>query len=498
MSERAVASRPALHLGARGLLAAWHGPLGPAVCRFDTWQRARPRFVRGIGHAGADRPVVPALRRDGDEIEVAWCEEDGAWSVRLDLDGAPRSEARLRHPAASAVAFGGAVLFAADPEGVVAIRPGDAAPLRLVSERRPGFAIDAAALAAEALVVFHVAGERSWGAASVPPRGAPTVVRHDLRAACESLRVRSVGSRAAVALGLAGGACRLAIVGAAAKVIERPHEVFDRSHGALRWPEVVWTDNRWTALAYRPADEGLVVEAVAGAFALPRCAGPFAAGFFNQRFYALEIEPRGEAVELRLWRVGADGKEPQQRVVELPLDDQAERRVARSVRATLQSVAHEIEARADYRGGSVRPELSRDGAALSMRDDDGIVTLRARPVLDGGVDGAPDAAVAVRVESAMGEGLAVTPAPSSLVRLARWIRARWSSEERARAEAREAEARTLAEALDARVEGVELAGNTLVLHLLLQVMPSPDQLVRWLRRLRDAQARLTADPARLS
>lgn len=477
---------PALLMGAHGILAGWHGALGPVIARFDRYSQRRPRYARGLGNPGADLPSAPAIRIDGAVGHVAWCEEDGAWLARFDVAGGALSDARLALEGARRVAFGGPVLFGADALGIVALPLDEPdASRRVVSVRREGHLLDGDSLRGEPVLAFCHPKEPAWGVVAMPPGRDPVVVKHRLRARCRSIRLRAVGSRAAVMLGLEGDRVRLALVGQGAKAIERPHDVFARGTGPLRAPQVVWTDDRWAALAHDPHGDRLVVQPVGDkgvGFAFPRCEGPFAAEYFHKRFYALEVEPGAEGAELRLWRADRDGGRQQQRVVEVHPEDRAARRVARDVRFVLRGVAHRIETSADYRTQAPRPTLSRDGATLRMEDERGSLTLRARPAEEGGLR--------VRVASALGEGGDPGEIPSSLVRLARWIRSRWSAEERARAEAEERWARALAEGLGARVESVESAGNQLVLALLLAALPDPERLERWLRRLRDEQAEL--------
>lgn len=478
MSEAPPRDRPSFAIGGFGVVAAWHGPLGPAVVWFEKWSRKAPQLALGLGHAGADLPTPPAVRREGKRLVVAWCEEDGAWSCEVDLESGEASEPVHRIEGARRVAFGGEVLFAADHKGLLALRPDEDAPLRVLAERRESVRLSGVRVRDEAVLAFVHPGDSAWGTVSVPARGEPSAVKHDLRAPCFGVRARAVGSRAAVMLELAGGGARLALLGRGGKVIERPHEVFPKGVGGLSSPDVVWTDDRWTAVAHRPDHDDLLFEPVGGKgdrFSLPRCAGPFCAHFFHNRFYALEAEPRADAAELRMWRADPDGGRPQQRVIEVVLDNAEARRAARDVRALWRGLAHRLETSADYRTHRARPVLDPDGATLRVVDAAGRVTLSARPAEEG---------VSLRITSAKGEDDLAAETPSSLVRLARWIRRTWRAEARAEVEARETWARGLAEPLSATVREVEVAGNTLVLWLMLARLPDVDTFERWLRMLR--------------
>jgi hypothetical protein len=327
---------------------------------------------------------------------------------------------------------------------------------------------------------------------SLPAKGRPRVVRHASREPCDDVRVRAVGSRAAVMLELADHRVRFALLGQGAKVIERPHAVFSRAAGRLGSPEVVWTDDHWTAMAHQRDEDALWVEPIGqkgASFTLPRCAGAFAARFFHKRFYALEVEPRGERAELRLWRSEPDGGSPQQRTLEVGLTRADERRLSRDIRHTLKDLSHRATTRGDYRTQIVRPALERDGATLRLHDEGGVLTVSARPGEEG--------TLSLRVALGTGDVSEIEDAPSSLVRLARWVRLRWSEHERAADEARVAWANMLAEALGGRVSRFDAAGATFVLGVVLPALPDPETLDRWLRRVREearGEARSIVDP----
>jgi hypothetical protein len=461
------------------------------VARFDTWSRERPVFVRGLGHAGADLPAVPAVWVTRDGIVVAWCEEDGAWVRALDLAGAAVGRPALAVPGATAVAFAAgrarATLFAADADGVAALEVGPdgrpaGEPLRAVAERRAGAMLAATRIRDEAVLVYGHRGVEGWGVASVRG-GEVTAVKHD-SAPCEAVHAQGVGSRAAVVLELRGGRVRFGLLGPGARVIERPHPVFAPGVPPLAAPQVVWTDDDWTLLAHEPGTDRLRVQPSSerlAPFVLPRCAGPFAAGYWVQHLFALEVEPDASGAELRLWRCARDGSEPQQRVTPLALDDRHERRVRLEARQALGDLAYRVGGARGYRSRPTRPELSRDGGTLRLRDGEGRLRVRLEP--------AREARLSMRITSALGDEPSLPETPSSLVRLARWIRERLSAEARQRAEAERAWARELARALDASLRDVQRAGDTVVLHLALDAPPEAERLQRWLRRLREEQAR---------
>ncbi|HJL14051.1 MAG TPA: hypothetical protein RMH99_00275 [Sandaracinaceae bacterium LLY-WYZ-13_1] len=488
---------PAGWLGTRGLAVAWHGPLGPAVARFESWSREAPSFVRALGHAGADRPATPALWARRDHLLVAWCEEDGAWIAPVGWDDGAVGEARLVLPGARTVAMVGdgerGALFGADAEGLVHVAvDGDgrprSEPARAVAERRAGVVLSATWLRDEALLIHVHRGAEGWGVVSV--RGdAVTAVDHRTGGACEAVDARAAGSRTGVVLERAGGGVRFALLGPEGKVIERPHAVFGPTAPPLVSPQVVWTDDDWTLLAREPCDDRLWVHPASHRrepFELPRCDGPFAAAYWVQHLFALELDPTPEGGEMRLWRCTRDGASPQQRITALRIEGAPTRRRRLEVRSTLGSLADRLGAAAGYRDRARRPRLSRDGGSLSLHDERGRLRVTVEPGAKD--DGAPG--LALRVSSALGDDPRLPETPSSLVRLARWIRARLSPAVREREAADRAWADELAGALGATAGRVERAGATLLLELWLEALPEVERLARWLRRLRDEQAGL--------
>lgn len=483
-------ARPALHLGARGLVFAWHGPLGPMIARYASWSRERPEWVRGLGHPGADLPGIPELAAAGGGIVAAWCEEDGAWTSYLDDDGGEDGP-RLVLPGAARVAIaeggGGAALFGADERGIAAVELDErgvprAEPRRLLSETRPPAALSAARARDESLCVAIHQGDAEWIAMTLGASG-PSVVRHPHRRRIDDARVRAVGARAAVLL--AGeGTVEMALLGAGGKVVERPHAVFPIGTARLAWPDAVWVDDHWVVLAREEAAGRLLAQPVGekgAAFAFPRCEGPFAAAHRSQAFYALEVVPIADDAELRLFRCTVDGDEQQQRVDRVPNPAAPALRERRAIRHALGGLAEQLRHARGYRDAALRPALGRAGATLELCDDLGRLGVSAHPEAEGGV--------ALRVSSALGDAPPLPPAPSSLVRLAGWVRARFSPVARQTLEARLAWARALARALGAELARVDRAGSTVILELTLPAMPPAEALVAWLRRLRDEQAR---------
>ncbi|MEZ4339350.1 MAG: hypothetical protein R3B82_22230 [Sandaracinaceae bacterium] len=486
MSERA---RPGFYLGSLGLIFTWHGPLGPMVARYGSWSRERPELVRGLGHPGADRPVTPALEVTSEGVVVVWCEEDGAWASCLAEDGAEDGP-RLVLPEAASIALAGGRdglrLFGGDEGGVVSIAL-DARgaprgePVRHVTETRPPPQLTATRLRDERLCVAVHPGEPDWTSIAVR-EGEASVVRHRGRRPLEDARAQAVGGRAAVLLA-GGGRIEIALLGPGGKVVERPHAVFPVGTGHGAWPDAVWVDDHWVVLARDVTAGALVVQPLGDKgepFGFPRCEGPFAAAYRSQTFYALEVGlVDDDEAELRLFRCDRRGEGQQQRVDRVPNPEAASLRERRAIRHALGALADHLRRARGYRDAAIRPALGREGASLEMADGDGCMRLTARPDPDGGV--------ALRVESSLGGEGALEPPPSSLVRLAAWVRTRFSSAAREAVAARATWARELAEGLGARLARVERAGTALVLELRLDAMPPAEPLQTWLRRLRDAQ-----------
>ncbi|MCB9598314.1 MAG: hypothetical protein H6719_36710 [Sandaracinaceae bacterium] len=484
-----LGARPALYLGSRGLAFAWHGPLGPMVARYDTWSREQPSLVRGLGHPGADLPVTPEPYVTSAGLVVVWCEEDGAWASCLDLEGGAEDGPRLVLPGAARIAVApraeGATLFGADELGIQSVElDARGAPLReparRVTETRAPATLSAASLRDEGLCVAVHTGDPEWTALSVRD-GAGATVRHRHRRPVDDARVRSVGGRAAVLL-TSDAEIELALVGPGGKVIERPHTVFPVGTGRLAWPDAVWVDDHWVVLA-RDVEAGVLrahpLSPKGTAFTFPRCDGAFAAAYRSQAYYALEIEPKGDDAELRLFRCGKTGEQQQQRVDTVPNPDARALHQRRAIRRSLAALADQLRRARGYRDSALRPALGREGSTLELVDDRGRLTVSARPD--------PEEGVSLRVASALGEEAELEAAPSSLVRLAAWVRRRFSAAAREALEARRAWAEALAVDLGARLEGVERAGTTVVLDLHLDALPHAEALQSWLRRLRDAQ-----------
>ena len=489
--------RPALTIGSHGLVAAWVGDLGPTVARLEAWSRERPSFVRTLGSPGADLPAVPALWRHSDGLVVAWCEDDGAWVARLAWEDGAVSGARLAIEGAREVAIAGgandAVLFGADPSGITALPIGPdgatlAAHARFETEHRAGARI-AAARAHDASLLVHIQpGVDAWTSVALR-RGSGASVRHPLSAPCTDAFVESAGGRAGVTLELEGGVARFGLLAADGKVIERPHAVFGRGSAALGAPTALWTENEWTVLAHERDEGRLRVQPTGGKnppFTLPRCAGPFAASYYAKHIHVLEAEPRGELTELRLWRCARDGAEPQQRILHVECDDAGPRRARREVRRSLSLLADRVSHARSYRDQRARATLAREGDTLRVVDDGGSTSVRAHPEGEG---------LALRIVSTTGGPEDIEETASSLFRLASWVRRRVSSAARARAEAERAWATELAAQLGAELERVERAGSTLILELRCGALPDPDELARWLRRVREEQRGRAAEAA---
>lgn len=478
-----------MHLGQDGLVVGWSSPIGPAVARFETWAREAPVFARTLGNPGRDRAVAPLVWPIGGRLVAIWCEDEGAFCATLSLDGGTSSEPALLVPGSRAIALAPAeeraTLFAADDAGIVRVELDmHGAPLtpprRAVAARRVGAVLAAGRLRDEAVLAFVHRGEASLGVVATR-RDDEVVVRHPLRAAPDGVSLHAAGGRAAIALEL-DGALQIAMLGAGGRLVERPRPLLERSGLTLGSPRVVWTEDRWTLLAHDRGADRLIAaplgdEAPAREeFTLPRCQGPFAAAYWARCFYALELTPEGEGGELRLWRAARDGGDAQQRVTQLVLDDARRRRARLATRDALVSLSSRMT-RASYRDASARPELARDGAALTVLDEDGRLTVGLTP---------DDSGVRLRVASSLGDDARLPEAPSSLVRLARWVGHRLSSDARTEAARERAFGEARASELGGTLIRLERAGAALVLELALAALPDVDALEPWLRALRRA------------
>ena len=455
--------------------------------------------MRGLGHAGAEVDETPALLVGGDFVVPFWCEEDGAWGARYDLEGNQVSRPSLVLPGARRIALASsrerAVLFGSDGKGLLSLRVDGlgeplADPVRHLGETRPPALLSAVRVRDESLCVAVFPGEGSWLTLSVGAADS-ALVRHRHAAPIHDLRARSVGSRAVVLLSTPSKV-ELAVVSGSGRVIQRPHEVFPRGMTGLQWPDAVWADDRWVVLAQAADAEVIHAQPLAkkggskaaGArpmFSLPKCAGPFAAAYHSQTYYALEVDALVDHAEMRLWRCSKTGDQQHQRVNDVVHAGAGVRRRQREVRSALGALALRMGEARGYRGTSARPALARDGASLELLDERGRLNVSVHPETE-------SEDLALRVASALGDDPVLEEAPSSLIRLATWIRRRLSSAAREAEALRMAWAAGLAAEIDARVARVDHSGNTLVLELLVEALPSSDTFQRWIERVRDAQA----------
>mgnify|MGYP001560682740 CR=1 FL=1 len=215
-------------------------------------------------------------------------------------------------------------------------------------------------------------------------------------------------------------------------------------------------------------------------FTLPQCDGPFSAAYRSQTYTTLELEPIEDHAELRMWRCDKRGSSQQRRVVLVENQDAARIRQRRTVRRGLDALAERMSRSRGYRDVPARPELGRDGTTLELLDDEGRLSLIVQEAETPG-------AFALRVVSALGDDPELPEAPSSLIRLAQWVRDRLTPGARERGDARLAWARARASDGGGRVLGVQRAGNTVVLQLELADLPPSETFLRWLTRVRAEQ-----------
>lgn len=483
------AQAPRVLVGRDGFAVGWHGPLGPCVARFEAWTRERPLYARALGHAGADLPVVPALWLTRGSLVAIWCEGEGAFAQAID-DGGGARDPLLVHAGATAIALARsddrATLFCADERGIVRVELDAAArPLgparRCDSERRAGAVLSAARVRDQAVCAFVHRGGSSLGV--IATRGAEElVVRHPIAGSARSVAIASSGGRAGVAVEQEGDRVLVGVLGPDGKFVERPRPALERTLLRAGAPRVVWTEDAFTLLVHERAGDRLHVAPLGPSgveITLPRCEGPFAAAYWAQHFFALEVSPDEDGAELRLWRFARDGSGQQERVSRVDQPDAAPRRTALAARRVLTSLSESMARAHGYRDVEERPALSPDGATLTLLDGDGRLTVTAAPY---------EERVRMRVASTLGDDARLPEAPSSLVRLARWVKERLSSVAREQAAADRAWAEALAAELDAAVLRMDRAGAALVLELVLAELPLAARLDRWLRRLRDEHA----------
>ena len=388
MSEGAL-SRPAFHLGSRGMVIGWHGALGPVVARFESASREEPAFVRGLGHPGADLPVPPAILVRADAVVAFWCEEDGAWSCRVSYVTGEPSDPRLVLEGVERIALAEpgsrARLFGADPRGIVSVLVdadsgaplGD--PIRHVTEERPPPSLDATAIRDEALLVACHPGDREWTV--VTQKGAAgTNVRHRHRVPIDGVRARAAGGRAALLFETARGV-EVAFVGGGGKVIERPHAAFETGASHLASPDAVFCDDHWVVLAHDPRGDELRMGPLGdkgSPLAVPGCGAPFAAIYRSQSYHALAVRPVGDGAELCLFRCDKRGAKQSKRVTPIAAGNAPALRRRREVRTALGALADRMSSHRGYRDRIAKPELARDGSALSLLDERGRLSLSIR------------------------------------------------------------------------------------------------------------------------
>lgn len=463
---------PAVILDARGLTVGVSDPLGPVVARFESWRRGAPVFCRHVGVVGTALAAVPALHASREGLWVAWCEEDGAWMCALDWEDGAATTPRLVLEGAAQIALAGdggqATLFAADAEGIAAVdlRASDDGPegagpsRRLLTERRAGARLAAAVLRDERLLVWAFAGDEAWGTSC--GRGERwTTVRHPLPGAVRDVRTSAGGGRVAVTID-AGEETRLAILGAGARVFERPHPFFPTGTPPLRSAAPVWVEDRWAVLAAAP-DQTLRARLEAQPpFALPALGPSLTFRHRAKHLYAFADQPGA----LQLLRCDREGHAVQRRTLPLEPVDADTRGLRQRVRATLAAVVE--RGATGYRDASQIPSLDRDGAELTMGAHR---RLRLEPH-----EGA------LRLSLVDRDG----PAPSGWIgRALRAATRRWRpSARRADAEAR-AWTDELARALDATVTEYALTPGGLTLELSCPSLPEAADLARWWRRVRE-------------
>ncbi len=508
----------------RDLVVAWHAPWGPSlgrVVRGQSGDRSATdvsAFLLGAPASTGVR-VPPQLVPVGERLGCAWVDREGGAFALLDEPHdhigatpatifAPRAArgstvltigerhdlGRSARAIATAPSEGSRAWIAmATADGVLGgevSRDGrvtlEAAPWIARQGAVPRLAL--ADVRGQPILCAVVPGERELMVVRLE-NGRAVTVTHQLDHRVADLAVEPAGSRLAVALVESEGARVLcAYVDARGRLTERPVAQIDRYAGehvvsAIEGVSVVWVDDAFRLIA-RDAT-------LRTAFVLPflgpvgervgvvgRVAGPPEARFVAPRLEIAALAHDDDEGWLLLARTKVDGSEaaPLELRLAPPFEVARERGLSRA-HACCVEVARTL-AGASYRDTALVAETTMDGARLALEGTGQSIELR---FLD-------DREFLVSLTT-RGDDTTLAVDESSFGKLARWVRQRLSSRARTLA-AYEAEwaARIAKELGESRVRESEIRASSAtgaVLEVVLDAVPRPDLLVRWIQRVRE-------------
>lgn len=477
--------------GPPGLALAWNGTFGTAVAWMRSPSAVRPDWCRHVGRetGGVGQPRIAFSGPD--EIVVSWCEDDGA---RVAVLGATGGEARfgpfpfLPNAYQSAIATNGrrVLVAAVDGEGIVAVDAHtsdsieSAKLVRIVVQRGLDPCLAATELGDGWLVVCSLADEQMLGLC-VLAGGAVRDVRHRVSAKVNAVDAAAAGSSAAVALGYDGAHAErvdVALVGSDGKLNQRPHVYLEDLGARFVAPRVHWMESRFVATAIEAATGELVFgvggsRLPTGLSSLPETS---AVASYAERVVAIGVTEDGGATSLVHASCRQDaGGASMGRMALVPTDGEARARRSRARRVLVESATR--LGGPGYRSVEAAIEIEPDRLEMSVRRAGGSARARVEP--------ADDDTWRVSIATwtdANGDA----PAPTrSVVRLARWLRARWSEEERHAAEAARRWADSVAQIIGARVSGLDWVTGARAVTFEAPSMPSAEVISRAITRALD-------------
>lgn len=467
-------------LARHGLGVAWNGTYGPALAYLDDDRSLVVDRCRYLGVEAAEGAPVPRLSWHEGELRAAFLQQDGPWVTDAEApNGAPIALVEPDAPSIAraldwATGDSDVRLVVADRRGLVLHRGPHA---RRFLEQTDIVAPLRAVATAEGLLVVHgVRAAAAVGVVHLDPGGGVRSVRHRLRAPLKSLDLEAVRGKTALALGYGTDRVDVAVLDAAGAMRERPHTVTRRPGHVLAAPLVRWIDNGFCYAVREPGDGHVRVEGFDDQrtpITLQAEPGPFGLAFYRREFVLVQLLPDGdERWRLRLRIAEVDGSGQQVRELSCEPVDAPRRRRTRQARLELRSLRSALVTPTYRDAADLGVEGQVDGLGLTVHDPVGVVRIELTP-----------AAAGTRVTLVASRGdVSQEPPSTSLVRLARWVKGRFSPEARAEAAAALGWAEGVAESVPgATVHRVDRAGDALVLDLDMDTVSAAD-----LRELLDA------------
>jgi hypothetical protein len=472
-----------------------------------------------LGEAGAGH-VTPKLVRAGERLAVVWIDREGAAAAILDEphDHMGATAATLFAPSDArgqktlvlgqridlGVGARAIAATAADEEAFLAVA--DAKGVRVGSLRSNGTCklSDAPWIAREGttprLALADVRGQPILCAVYPGQRelvvarregDRAVVVTHRLDAPVVDLAIEAAGSRLAIALLESGGErVSCAFVDARGTLTERPVAQIDRYAGEhvvsrIDGVGVAWVDDAFRLVARDAGSRQTFVLPFLGSAedrvgVVPRVPGPPFVRFSASRLEIVGIEHDDDDGRLVVVRTRVDGTEAAPLELRLaPPHEVARARTQSRAHASCVEVARTI-AGASYRDATLVAQATDDGARLGL--DATRQSLEVRFVAD------REVLVSLTTAGEGAESLAIDD--SAFGRLARWVRARLSRDDRNVAAAEAAWASRMARELAGSLEVIasEVRASTAkgaVLEVALAGVPRPELLARWITRVRE-------------